>query len=292
MKHFNLLIKCVSGVIFYTTTPSVTFAQHQSEDKEIQLNMDAVKMIQFDFNSPVQLDNKPKEAPLNKKWQEFKTDIGIPRSLLDTTKVKKPNNYVRMLPYTIWTRFGEDPVYDVLVFQREKKLEMTWSIGNTYKEEYGRTLLPTPGQMYETASKAFGSGAVLRDLDINKFLTDNLTRRGRMLRRNRKHATAWKNYQNYKPTIEDSLKMPNFYRRTTLLPIIKDSTKVEHDSIHIQQHDSTRTKSQDNSSWYQYIQQKVKEDSIQKQNPTRKKDIRQNAYDIDRQLKRLKELQN
>ena len=45
----------------------------QKEDKEIKLNEEAVKLIQFDF-LPESMDkfNKPIEAPLEKKWMEFK----------------------------------------------------------------------------------------------------------------------------------------------------------------------------------------------------------------------------
>ena len=48
-------------------------AQEQKEDKEIRLNMDAVKMIQFDFNgnSPERKET-PKEAPVEKSWMKFK----------------------------------------------------------------------------------------------------------------------------------------------------------------------------------------------------------------------------
>lgn len=64
---------------------------------------------------------------------------------------------------------------------------MTFHLGNTiYHEEYGRTLKPSAGEMYNSVSSPLGSGAAIQGLDINKFLTENLTRRGRMLRRNRK----------------------------------------------------------------------------------------------------------
>ena len=64
----------------------------QKEDKEIKLNEEAVKLIQFDF-LPGGMDyNKPQEAPLEEKWMEFKNpfDEGIPRNLTDTFMVKKP----------------------------------------------------------------------------------------------------------------------------------------------------------------------------------------------------------
>lgn len=45
----------------------------QKEDKEIKLNEEAIKHIQFDF-LPENMENynKPLEAPLEKKWMEVR----------------------------------------------------------------------------------------------------------------------------------------------------------------------------------------------------------------------------
>lgn len=298
MKQLSPLIKFISGLFICVLTPTSSFSQNKSEgDDDIQLNMDAVKMIQFDFNPSDKPGNHPREAPLNKTWMEFKTDIGIPRNLLDTTAVRKPTNFIRLLPYSIWTRFGEDPVYDVLVFKREKKLEMTFHLSNTvYQEEYGRTITPSAGKMYNSISSPLGSGAAIQGLDINKFLTENLTRRGRMLRRNRKNANAWKIYQDYTPTKEDSLKLPTFHRRD-IPPIVfhQDTTVFRTDSMPMETQPkeiSKAKRSTDNGNWLQYIQKKVQEDSIQKQHAPHKKQLRENVYDVERQIRRLKELQD
>ena len=77
------LILCTVGIL-----PAIS----QQQEKELQLNMDAVKMIQFDFNSLPKQENQPLEAPLNKKWMDFKVDLKVPRSLIDTTKVWKPES--------------------------------------------------------------------------------------------------------------------------------------------------------------------------------------------------------
>lgn len=110
------------------------------------------EMIQFDFNSLPKQENQPLEAPLNKKWMDFKVDLKVPRSLIDTTKVWKPESYVRMEPYTIWTRFGEDPVYDVLMAGRPKQWKISWTLNPNRiyaDEEYGRSIVPSTGRMYE-----------------------------------------------------------------------------------------------------------------------------------------------
>lgn len=51
-------------------------------------------------------------------------DEGIPRSLTDSLMAKKPKGYIRMCPYSIWTKRGEDPVYDVTVEGRPPELIM------------------------------------------------------------------------------------------------------------------------------------------------------------------------
>ena len=50
----------------------------QKEDKEIKLNEETVKLIQFDF-LPRDMENynKPLEAPLEKKWMEFQSKHSI-----------------------------------------------------------------------------------------------------------------------------------------------------------------------------------------------------------------------
>ena len=126
----------------------------QKEDKEIQLNEEAVKLIQFDF-LPGSMDkfNKPVEAPLEKKWMGFKNplDEGIPRNLTDSFLVKKPKGYIRMCPYSIWTKFGEDPVYDVTMEGRPPELIMNEGpdLSKKIQTDYGHSLKPSTGRMYD-----------------------------------------------------------------------------------------------------------------------------------------------
>lgn len=124
------------------------------DDKEIKLNEEAVKLIQFDF-LPESMDkfNKPIEAPLEKKWMEFKNplDEGIPRNMTDSFLVKKPKGYIRMYPYSIWTKFGEDPVYDVTMEGRPPELIMNEGpdFSKKLQTDYGHTLKPSTGRTYD-----------------------------------------------------------------------------------------------------------------------------------------------
>lgn len=309
------LFLCAAGIL-----PGMA----QQQEKELQLNMDAVKMIQFDFDPSSKPENKPLEAPLDKKWMDFKVDLKVPRSLIDTTKVKKPEGYVRMEPYTIWTRFGEDPVYDVLVTGRPQKWEISWTLNpnQVYRDEnYGRSLMPSPGRMYESVGGSAGVGIGIDGLDFIGFLYDNLSPRGRMLAHNRKHANAWKTYADYVPTAADSLKVPNFYRYTAarkadtirtmlpsqpafsgapLLPVYTtpDSVKATQssakpDTLDVQKKKNPQpVREEDAGNLYEYIRRKEAEDSIRRKEFLRKDRIRNNQYDVQREIQRLRDRQN
>ena len=313
-----------SKLTLFLCAAGILPAMAQQQEKELQLNMDAVKMIQFDFNPTSKPENKPLEAPLNKKWMDFKVDLKVPRSLIDTTKVKKPEGYVRMEPYTIWTRFGEDPVYDVLVTGRPKKWEISWTLNpnQVYRDEnYGRSLMPSTGRVYRDLNAPIGPTFGIGGLDFIGFLYDNLSPRGRMLAHNRKHANAWKTYADYVPTAADSLKVPNFYRRpaaqradTTrtmlsfqpafsgapLLPVYAtpDSVKatqsaVKPDTLEVQKKKNPQpAREEDAGNLYEYIRRKEAEDSIRRKEFLRKDRIRNNQYDVQREIQRLRDQQN
>ena len=313
-----------SKLTLFLCAAGILPAMAQQQEKELQLNMDAVKMIQFDFNPTSKPENKPLEAPLNKKWMDFKVDLKVPRSLIDTTKVKKPEGYVRMEPYTIWTRFGEDPVYDVLVTGRPKKWEISWTLNpnQVYRDEnYGRSLMPSTGRVYRDLNAPIGPTFGIGGLDFIGFLYDNLSPRGRMLAHNRKHANAWKTYADYVPTAADSLKVPNFYRRSTaqradtthtmlsfqpafsgapLLPVYAtpDSVKatqsaVKPDTLEVQKKKNPQpAREEDAGNLYEYIRRKEAEDSIRRKEFLRKDRIRNNQYDVQREIQRLHDQQN
>lgn len=313
-----------SKLTLFLCAAGILPAMAQQQEKELQLNMDAVKMIQFDFNPTSKPENKPLEAPLDKKWMDFKVDLRMPRNLIDTTKLWKPEGYIRMEPYTIWTRFGEDPVYDVLVTGRPKKWEISWTLNpnQVYRDEnYGRSLMPSPGRMYESVGGSAGVGIGIDGLDFIGFLYDNLSPRGRMLAHNRKHANAWKTYADYVPTASDSMKVPNFYRRpavqradTTrtmlsfqpafsgapLLPVYAtpDSVKavqsaVKPDTLEVQKKKNPQpAREEDAGNLYEYIRRKEAEDSIRRKEFLRKDRIRNNQYDVQREIQRLRDQQN
>ena len=326
MKHLHThaLRPCIPLLLCSASVLPV--AAQQEKEKELKLNQDAIRMIQFDFTHSIEEAAKPLDSPLEKKWMDFRTDIGMPRSLTDTTRVKKILGYVRAEPYTIWTRFGEDPVYDVLVAGRPKEWKIYWTL-NPFRasDDYGRSMRVMPGANYARLVAPIGPSASISG-DINGFLYDVLTPRGRMLAHNRKHANAWKTYKDYKPTKEDSLKFPNYIRYeaeknqalagstpilTTYfegnqtLPIYQH-TDEENDSLQQVLADSlkarlkhdkdstaarTETAGDNVSDWYDEMRQQKIQDSLRRIEFFRKDRIERNHYDVEKQQRRLKERQ-
>lgn len=208
--------------------------QHNNPDvnkfDSLKLNEDAIRLIKFDFMPDLQSDEtkKPMEYPLEKKWMDFKADFAVPKNLTDTTKIRKPSGYIRMLPYSIWTKFGEDPVFDVMVFGNQKKYKITWTINpfsNMYEENYGKSIVPSAGAISD-GIRIQGAGITIGGLDFIGFIYNNFTKRGRMLQHNLKHANAWKVYNGFQPTLSDSLKFPTFYNGINS-PIIDYNAPVD-----------------------------------------------------------------
>lgn len=299
-------ISQIIGLTYLSCLASIhpLFAQQQTANKgnEMQLNADAIKMIQFDFTPPTKEDKyrKLKEAPIDKDFMKFKTDLRMPRSLTDTTRVNKPDGYVRAEPFTIWTRFGEDPIYDVLPYTI-KKWEIHWTLNpfSNQKGEYGRNLRPSSGNAYDEASSMSGAGVAV-NFDADKLLYESLTKRGRAIRRNRKLAQAWKTYAAYQPTKEDSLKFPSFYRNHPSKTISQEApTRSTGDSIPNEKNEpkkqsrvettKTAASSVPASDFSRYIQEQKRQDSLRRQEFFRKDKSQQNAYDIQHQIRTLKE---
>lgn len=260
------------------------FAQTEQKEHELRINEEVIKMIQFDFShSKDEQLNRQTEVPVEKKWLQFRENSAMPRSLIDTTTVKKITGYIRLEPYTIWTKFGEDPIYDVIPNGKKKEWAIHWSLN-------------TNGINANQYQGSGGVGVVIL-FDFNKLLYENFTKRGRAIKHNRKHANAWKTYSNYLPTISDRLKLPTFYNAqqaaaaynttdtvtTTVSNSIPDSIKAHTPVL------STKKVTQQESSFEDYIHKQMIQDSIRRKDFFQKDKDYRNVYDIEKQIRKMKE---
>lgn len=198
-----------------------------NKNEDLKLNEEAIKQIKFDFDPFEKEEHSTmKVSPINKPWMDFKVDLDVPTSMIDTTKVRKPEKYIRLLPYSIWTRFGEDPVFDVLVFGNKKRLEFTMQFDFDKHVEYAKTLLPNAGSFNPNPSVG-GASFVIGGLDFIGFLYYNLNKHGRMLKHNRKHANAWKTYKDAPPALDGALYMP---QDSTDIELVKK--EIEHPGLY------------------------------------------------------------
>ena len=200
------ILFCIIGILAskaqLSRRDSIRLKQLLEGDKEIKLNQEAVKSIQFNFAPDINEMHKPKMSE-EKPWMEF--NKSLPKNFNDTVQWRKPK-FIRLLPYTIFTRLGEDPVNDIIIKTRKDTLRMKLKLD--YLKEYIPQHQPVVS------------------FDAEKLLYENLTKRGRAIRRNRKRAKAWKIYNDYVPTKEDSLK---WYGNKKRIP--KDTLVISVDSI-------------------------------------------------------------
>ena len=194
------ILVCSIGILSVQAQSEKRDSLRFKQEGEIYINQEAVKSIEFNFMAkPEALQPKPRMDE-RKPWLEFRKDL--PMNLTDTTTLKK-SKYIRMLPYSIW---GED------VSSRGYKQEDTLTI---------KLNIDYLKKMYIPIHKP------LIGFDADKILFENLTKRGRAIKRNRKKAKAWKIYKDYVPTKEDSLK---WYGNKKRIP--KDTLHINKDSIH------------------------------------------------------------
>lgn len=259
-------------------------AQTHSAGKELQLNADAVKMIRFDFTPKQESPYRQlKEAPLEKKFMQFHSDLRMPRSLIDTTRVDKPTLYVRAEPYTIWTRFGEDPVYDVLPY-REKKWEIHWTLQPFGSQKGSKRLTPSAAPASGAASSQAGAG-VLVEFDADKLLFETFTRRGRAIRRNRKRATAWKTYAQTPPALAATPPRLPADSLNETARVHRPAERTDSLSVTPARQRKPETPAAD---YAELIRRQKAQDSLRQREFLRRDKANGNAYDIEQQIRALK----
>ena len=169
----------------------------QKKEGEIYINQEAVKSIEFNFLPQTEIMKPKPKMDESKPWMEFRKDL--PMSLTDTTSLRK-KKYIRMLPYSIWGYDDSHLRYqkDTLTIHMElnpENIKPLPGMGHGYRV--------VPGGMDQSVTP---SNNPIGGFSADKLLFENLTKRGRAIKRNKKKAKAWKIYKDYVPTKEDSLK--------------------------------------------------------------------------------------
>ncbi|MGL4851669.1 MAG: DUF4858 domain-containing protein [Phocaeicola sp.] len=212
---------------------SIRLQQFLQGGNDIQINSDAVKAIEFNFTPKKE---EWKGTPLvseEKPWMRFLDEL--PKNFGDTTKWRKPK-FIRLTPYTPYTKWYEDPVNDPIfaIVDTMKIGKWILNIKPTLGIRNGFRVLPAGMDQSVTPSNN-----PLGTFDADKALFETLTKRGRAIRRNREKAVAWKTYRDYLPTSKDTeakdlLILQNDSSKTKNEPISSrnDSLLVPIDSIH------------------------------------------------------------
>ena len=192
------ILVCCIGVLSAHAQSEKKDSLQQKKEGEIYINQEAVKSIEFNFMGQPEIMRPKPKMDETKSWMKFRKEL--PNNLTDTTTFNK-SKYIRLLPYSIWgedTSGKDDMKNDTLTL----KLDLKY-----LKEKYGY----------------IKSGG----FDVDKFLYENLSKRGKAIRRNRIRAKTRKSYENYVPTKEDHLKWYGKKKRIlkdTLTITKKDST--------------------------------------------------------------------
>ena len=211
------ILACCIGILSAHAQSEKKDSLQQKKEGEIYINQEAVKSIEFNFmGQPEIMKPKPKMDE-RKPWMKFRKDL--PVNMTDTTTYRK-KKYIRMLPYSIWgydnshLRYRKDTL-SIRMKLNMDKIKPVPGMGHGYRV--------VPGGMDQSVTP---SNNPITGFDADKILYENLTKRGRAIKRNKKKAKAWKTYKDYVPTKEDSLK---WYGNKKRIP--KDTLLINKDSI-------------------------------------------------------------
>lgn len=289
----------MSAIYFLTVLAPLILTQpsnHQPGGDTLRINAEAVKAIRFDFsgNAAEAIDRQqPQQEKTTKKWLDYQYDTRLLRTFIDTAHVKKVNGYERLNPYSIWTKLGEAPVHDVLVYGRPTKWEMYWQLHPELltDEPLWKIWKPSVGYMYDLLNNSIGPGIGF-SFSADQLLFETFTRQGRYISCNRKHANAWKIYANYIPSKKDwkGLSPTLLLPPDTLQTDSQTHMKSETDSLDKPILASRKKKKQTDipNSLVAEMKAKQQQDSIQRAEILGLTPRRQNVYEVERQIKRMK----
>lgn len=209
---FSILF-CTIGVLTaqaqWNKQDSIRLQQFLNGEGDLKINTEAVKSIHFDFNpNKEKIQGKPMMSQ-DKPWMKFREDL--PKNYGDTTQWIRPK-FVRINPYTPYTKWYEDPVNDpIITGEKTYEIHMKFNFNGPIKYDIREQQVVISSKNNNALQIGVG---VAHEFDADKLLYENFTKRGRAIKRNRKLAKAWKTYKDYIPTKQDSI----------LLDLIKDDS--------------------------------------------------------------------
>ena len=175
-----------------TKEDSIRLKRMLEGKEEVIINQEAVKSIEFNFVPREELFRQKLMIVDEKPWMRF---------------IKKlPSEFIRKEI----SKYGID-----MKLNSEKTKPIPWLM-------HGYRVVP--GGMDQSATP---SNNPITGFDAEKLLFETFTARGRAIKRNRKHATAWKTYNDSTSQKEDSLEWEENKKR-----IPKDTLIVNKDSLH------------------------------------------------------------
>lgn len=225
------LLLCYIGVISskaqLSRQDSIRLQNLLNGNGEININMEAIKDIHFDYNPTKEIMKSKPMMSEDKKWMDYLEDL--PKNYLDSTKWTKPK-FVRLTPYSIFTKYGEDPVNDPIIGKKDSlKVRMKFNVKMIPGIKNGYRVLPQGMDQNVTPSNnPIGS------FSAEDLLAPIFSKKAHIRKHNAKNANAWKTYKNALP-VKDS----PFSKKK---PALKNSDSPKEDSLNIKT-DSLKTDS-------------------------------------------------
>ncbi len=217
--HISLLL-CTLGILTaqaqWTAQDSVRLRERLNGEGELKVNAEAVNAIRFDFLPEAEKVYARPRLAEDKPWMDFRKDL--PRSYTDTTRLVR-RGYIRLLPYTAFTRWNEDPLAHIRPKTETDSLrhfKITFQLSGIKPDPSKMNgHVDVPAGMDPTITPS--NSPVVGGMDIDKFFYENFTKSGRTKRRNRKRAKAWKTYKDYIPTKQDTTRKDTLLMKELLL---------------------------------------------------------------------------